>query len=61
VSGLDDPDARRIVDFAAGLIFGRRGDIHRLARGVFLLSPLGTRLLTGEGVPHTGGDIFDQS
>jgi cell division inhibitor SepF len=61
VSGLDDPDARRIVDFAAGLIFGRRGDIHRLARGVFLLSPLGTRLLTGEGPLQTGADVFDQS
>ncbi|GAA1820986.1 cell division protein SepF [Planosporangium flavigriseum] len=61
LSGLDDPDARRIVDFAAGLIFGRRGNIHRLTRGVFLLSPLGTAILTGEGQKSSGGDFFDQA
>jgi cell division inhibitor SepF len=61
VSALEDPDARRIVDFAAGLIFGRRGNIHRLARGVFLLSPLGTSILTGDRSQHTDGDFFDQS
>jgi cell division inhibitor SepF len=61
VSGLDDPDARRIVDFAAGLIFGRRGDIHRLARGVFLLSPIGTSILAADGTHPPTGDFFDQS
>ncbi|NJC72376.1 cell division protein SepF [Planosporangium thailandense] len=61
LSGLEDPDARRIVDFAAGLIFGRRGGIHRLARGVFLLSPLGTGILSGDRAPSTSGDFFDQS
>lgn len=61
LSGLEDPDQRRIVDFAAGLIFGRRGGIHRLARGVFLLSPVGTGILSGDRAPSTGGDFFDQS
>jgi cell division inhibitor SepF len=61
LSGLEDPDARRIVDFAAGLIFGRRGNIHRLARGVFLLSPPGVGILTGEGPHPTDGQFFDQS
>jgi cell division inhibitor SepF len=61
LSGLEDPDARRIVDFAAGLIFGRRGDIHRLARGVFLLSPIGTSILAADGTHPPTGDFFDQS
>ncbi|MGC9668365.1 cell division protein SepF [Planosporangium sp. 12N6] len=61
LSALDDSDARRIVDFAAGLIFGRRGDIHRLTRGVFLLAPAGVTILTGGRPQVAGGDFFDQS
>lgn len=61
LSGLDEPDARRIVDFAAGLIFGRRGSIHRLARGVFLLSPPGVGIVSGERSQLGNGDFFDQS
>jgi cell division inhibitor SepF len=61
LSGLDDPDARRIVDFSAGLIFGRRGDLHRLARGVFLLVPAGVTILAGGRSPTVGGDLFDHS
>ena len=34
-----DSDARRLVDFAAGLIFGLRGSIDRVTNKVFLLSP----------------------
>jgi cell division inhibitor SepF len=37
--GLDDAGAKRIVDFASGLIFGRRGDIERLASRMFLILP----------------------
>ena len=36
---MDDSDAKRIVDFAAGLIFGLRGSIERVTNKVFLLSP----------------------
>ena len=38
-TGMDDSDAKRIVDFAAGLIFGLRGSIERVTNKVFLLSP----------------------
>src|SRR5215469_8656665 len=34
-----DSDAKRLVDFAAGLIFGLRGSIERVTNKVFLLSP----------------------
>jgi len=36
---MDDVDAKRIVDFAAGLVFGLHGSIERVTNKVFLLSP----------------------
>jgi cell division inhibitor SepF len=39
LTGMDDSDAKRIVDFAAGLVFGLRGTIERVTNKVFLLSP----------------------
>lgn len=40
LSELDDSDAKRIIDFAAGLVFGQRGAIERVTNKVFLLSPV---------------------
>ena len=39
LTDMDDADAKRIVDFAAGLAFGLRGVIERVTSKVFLLSP----------------------
>lgn len=39
LSDMDDADAKRLVDFSAGLIFGLRGAIERVTNKVFLLSP----------------------
>jgi cell division inhibitor SepF len=39
LSELEDADAKRIIDFAAGLVFGVRGSIERITNKVFLLSP----------------------
>jgi cell division inhibitor SepF len=36
---MDDSDAKRIVDFAAGLAFGLHGTIEKVTSKVFLLSP----------------------
>lgn len=36
---LEDSDAKRIIDFAAGLVFGMHGSIERITNKVFLLSP----------------------
>lgn len=36
---LDEADATRLVDFAAGLAFGLRGSIDKVTSRVFLLSP----------------------
>jgi cell division inhibitor SepF len=39
LSDMNDADAKRLVDFAAGLVFGLRGSIERVTSKVFLLSP----------------------
>ncbi|PZR55448.1 cell division protein SepF [Xylanimonas oleitrophica] len=39
LSDMDDADAKRLVDFSAGLIFGLHGSIERVTNKVFLLSP----------------------
>ncbi|GAA1004602.1 hypothetical protein Aple_096420 [Acrocarpospora pleiomorpha] len=41
LSRLADSEARQFVDFAAGLVFGRGGDMDRLSPKVFLLMPYG--------------------
>lgn len=39
LTDMEDADAKRLVDFAAGLTFGLRGSIERVTTKVFLLSP----------------------
>ncbi len=39
LTDMSDADAKRLVDFAAGLVFGLRGSIERVTSKVFLLSP----------------------
>jgi FtsZ-interacting cell division protein YlmF len=41
LTSMSDGEAKRIVDFAAGLVFGLHGTIERLSPKVFLLSPDG--------------------
>lgn len=39
LTDMDDADAKRLVDFSAGLAFAVRGDIDKITSKVFLLSP----------------------
>ncbi|MER5769455.1 cell division protein SepF [Streptomyces sp. NPDC001985] len=48
LTALESGDAKRVVDFAAGLTFGLRGSIERVATRVFLLSPAHTHVVNGE-------------
>lgn len=41
LTAMPDSDAKRIVDFAAGLVFGLHGTIQRMSSKIFLLSPQG--------------------
>lgn len=48
LSDMDDADAKRLVDFSAGLIFGLRGAIERVTNKVFLLSPEHVEVSAGQ-------------
>ncbi|GAA3461957.1 cell division protein SepF [Saccharothrix longispora] len=39
LTDMDDADAKRLVDFAAGLVFALRGSMDKVTHKVFLLSP----------------------
>ena len=41
LSQMDERDAKRLVDFSAGLVFALHGGIERISSRVFLLSPAG--------------------
>ena len=60
LSDMEDADAKRLVDFAAGLIFGLRGTIERVTSKVFLLSPAGVNV-TAEDKERIAGGFYNQS
>ncbi len=60
LADLEEADAKRIVDFASGLIFSLRGGIERVASRVFLLSPQGTELMDGAQSPSADPGFFNQ-
>ena len=52
LTDMDDSDAKRLVDFTAGLVFGLRGSIERVTSKVFLLSPAHVEVTAEEGRPR---------
>src|SRR5687767_8143126 len=58
---MDDVDAKRLVDFAAGLIFGLRGSIERVTNKVFLLSPEHVEVTAEDKARIAEGGFFNQS
>jgi cell division inhibitor SepF len=62
LSDMGDADAKRLVDFAAGLVFGLHGTIERVTSKVFLLSPAHVEVASEEpeGAPSARG-FFNQS
>ncbi len=58
---MDDSDAKRIVDFAAGLIFGLHGTIERVTNKVFLLSPQNVDVRDAPAVRQARDGFFNQS
>ncbi|MFE3603096.1 cell division protein SepF [Streptomyces sp. NPDC059096] len=61
LTAMEPADAKRVVDFAAGLIFGLRGSIDRVATRVFLLSPADTEIVTGDAAGRPQDGFFNQS
>lgn len=62
VTDMGEADAKRLVDFSAGLVFGLHGSIERVTNKVFLLSPSTIEVL-GEDKKATDGQasFFNQS
>jgi len=58
---MDEADARRLVDFAAGLAFGLRGTIERVTNRVFLLSPANVQVTAEDKAKIAEGGFFGLS
>jgi cell division inhibitor SepF len=61
LSEMDDADAKRLVDFAAGLTFGLHGRIERITAKVFLLSPHNVTVTAQEKAKIAESGFFNQS
>ena len=61
LTDMDDNDAKRLVDFAAGLIFATRGTIERVTNKVFLLSPPNVTVAAEDKERMAQDGFFNQS
>ena len=61
LSEMDDNDAKRLVDFSAGLVFAVRGTIERVTNKVFLLSPPNVTVAAEDKQRIAEGGFFNQS
>lgn len=61
LTSMEPGDAKRVVDFAAGLAFGLRGSIERVATRVFLLTPADTEIVSGDPAGRSQDGFFNQS
>ncbi len=61
LSEMDDNDAKRLVDFAAGLVFAVHGTIERVTSKVFLLSPPNVSVAAEDKQRIAEGGFFNQS
>jgi cell division inhibitor SepF len=61
LSEMDDTDAKRLVDFAAGLVFSVRGTIERVTNKVFLLSPPNVSVAAEDKQRIAENGFFNQS
>ena len=58
---MTDADAKRLVDFAAGLSFGLHGSLERVTTSVFLLSPAHVEIgVDQESAPTHDRSFYDQ-
>ncbi len=61
LTDMDDADAKRLVDFSAGLVFGLRGSIERVTNKVFLLSPANVEVTAEDKRRMVESGFFNQS
>ncbi|HEX3706120.1 MAG TPA: cell division protein SepF [Mycobacteriales bacterium] len=61
LTDMDDSDAKRLVDFGAGLVFGCHGSIERVTQKVFLLTPANVEITAEDKSRLAGAGFFNQS
>ena len=61
LGAMNDLEARRMIDFAAGLSFALDGGIEKVTNRVFLLSPKSVQVDEGESSLGSKRDFFNQS
>jgi len=61
LSEIDDDDAKRLVDFAAGLVFAVHGTLNRVTAKVFLLSPSSVMVTDEDKQRIAAGGFYNQS
>jgi cell division inhibitor SepF len=61
LAGASESVAKRLLDFASGLIFGLDGRIERVGDRVFLLTPAGVEVSTEERRRLTERGFFNQA
>lgn len=62
VTDMGEADAKRLVDFSAGLVFGLHGSIERVTNKVFLLTPVNVQVLGDDAsVGEDQASFFNQS
>lgn len=61
LSDIGDDDAKRLVDFAAGLVFAVHGTINRITAKVFLLSPESIQVSEEDKAAIAAGGFYNQS
>ena len=61
LTDMADVDAKRLVDFAAGLVFGLHGTIERVTNKVFLLSPANVTVTAEDKARMAETSFFNQS
>jgi cell division inhibitor SepF len=60
LQSTDDTIARRLVDFASGLVYGLDGKIEMVANRVYLLTPANMEVSAEERERLAGGDFYNQ-
>ncbi|WNM23342.1 cell division protein SepF [Demequina capsici] len=58
---MSDADAKRLVDFSAGLSFGLHGSIERVTTSVFLLSPAHVEIGLDDEQHQAQQSFYDQA
>lgn len=61
VSDMPEADAKRLVDFTAGLSFGLGGTLERVAPSVFVISPAHVEISMAVEAEQTERGFFNQS